>query len=210
MITIGEKIKESRKTKNLTQQNLADKLNVSRSAVSNWEIGRNYPDIQMIVLISDLLDISLDQLLKGDEEVVEKIANDTKIRKKQSYKIKILYGLIAVIAFIGLYFGFLRFQNSDITSNSQIEAVEIFKNKIKVKINLPPYRSISGYMLANSKDPWELDISISTTLDFSMKNEETITIEIDDKDIEGIMGVNIVKQGSKIIKTIPVNNDNKK
>ncbi|MEG1047077.1 helix-turn-helix domain-containing protein [Carnobacterium sp.] len=210
MITIGEKIKESRKTKNLTQQNLADKLNVSRSAVSNWEIGRNYPDIQMIVLISDLLDISLDQLLKGDEEVVEKIANDTKMRKKQSYKIKILYGLIAVIAFIGLYFGFLRFQNSDITSNSQIESVEIFKNKIKVKTNLPPYRSISGYMLANSKDPWELDLSILTTLDFSMKNEEIITIEIDDKDIEGIMGVNIVKQGSKIIKTIPINNDNKK
>lgn len=38
MITIGEKIKESRKIKNLTQQNFADKLNVSRSAVSNWEI----------------------------------------------------------------------------------------------------------------------------------------------------------------------------
>lgn len=109
-----------------------------------------------------------------------------------------------------MYFGFLRFQNSDITSNSQIESVEIFKNKIKVKTNLSPYRSISGYMLANSKDTWELDLSISTTLDFSMKNEETLTIEIDDKDIEGIMGVNIVKQGSKIIKTIPVNNDKKK
>lgn len=88
MITIGEKIKESRKTKNLTQQNLADKLNVSRSAVSNWEIGRNYPDIQMIVLISDLLDISLDQLLKGDEEVVGKIANDTKMRKNKVIKSK--------------------------------------------------------------------------------------------------------------------------
>lgn len=42
-----------------------------------------------------------------------------------------------------------------------------------------------------------------------MKNEETITIEIDDKDIEGIMGVNIVKQGSKIIKIVPVNNTEK-
>ena len=67
MMNIGEKIKEKRSSMNLTQQELAAQLNVSRSTVSNWEVGRNYPDIEMIVNISNLLDVSLDVLLKGDD-----------------------------------------------------------------------------------------------------------------------------------------------
>jgi transcriptional regulator with XRE-family HTH domain len=43
-------------------------LNISRSAVSSWEVGRNYPDLETIILISDLLEISLDELLREDEE----------------------------------------------------------------------------------------------------------------------------------------------
>ncbi|WP_430289574.1 helix-turn-helix domain-containing protein, partial [Sporosarcina gallistercoris] len=59
IMLIGDKIKEARNKKRMTQQDLADLLNISRSAISNWEVGRNYPDLDMIVQLSDILEISL-------------------------------------------------------------------------------------------------------------------------------------------------------
>lgn len=68
---VGSKIKKNRLKKEWTQEQLAKQLNVSRSAVSGWEIGRNYPDLEMIILISDLFDISLDKLLREDKEMTK-------------------------------------------------------------------------------------------------------------------------------------------
>ncbi|EGO7791276.1 helix-turn-helix transcriptional regulator, partial [Enterococcus faecalis] len=61
---IGEKIKIARNNKDFTQEELANQLNVSRTAVSNWENGRNYPDLKILIQISDTLNISIDKLLK--------------------------------------------------------------------------------------------------------------------------------------------------
>lgn len=83
---IGEQIKKRRQELNMTQEDLAQKLNVARSTISNWEIGRNYPDIQLIVSISDALDLSLDTLLREESDIVQEIANDTRIRKSQTRK----------------------------------------------------------------------------------------------------------------------------
>ena len=69
-MNLGEQIKNRRKELNITQEELAKKLNVTRSAVSNWETEKNYPDLQTIVYISDELNISLDVLLKGDRKLV--------------------------------------------------------------------------------------------------------------------------------------------
>lgn len=85
MVAIGERIKESRKQKALTQQELAEQLNVSRSAVSNWEVGRNYPDLDLIVRLSDLLEITLDHLLREDTVMVQEISAEQRrgvIRKR--------------------------------------------------------------------------------------------------------------------------------
>lgn len=65
---IGQEIKSKRTKLNITQEELAKRLNVTRAAISNWEVGRNYPDIQFLVKISDELNISLDQLLRGDKK----------------------------------------------------------------------------------------------------------------------------------------------
>lgn len=71
---IGEKIKEYRLRKELTQEQLGTLLNVSRSTISGWEVGRNYPDLRMIVTLSDLLEISLDTLLREDVSMVESVS----------------------------------------------------------------------------------------------------------------------------------------
>ena len=57
---IGDQIKQKRKELNMTQEDLAKQLNVSRSTISNWEINRNYPDINSIVSLSTILEIPLD------------------------------------------------------------------------------------------------------------------------------------------------------
>lgn len=56
----GDQIRNIRKKENLTQEQFAIKLNVSRQAVSNWENSKNLPDIGMLILMSDVFQISLD------------------------------------------------------------------------------------------------------------------------------------------------------
>ncbi|MBR3349429.1 MAG: helix-turn-helix transcriptional regulator, partial [Solobacterium sp.] len=62
-MTFGEKLKEARKTAGLSQEQLAEKLSVSRSAVAKWEADLGMPDIANLKAMAQLLDISIDYLL---------------------------------------------------------------------------------------------------------------------------------------------------
>lgn len=99
-MNIGDKIKEQRLRKEITQEQLSALLNVSRSTVSSWEVGRNYPDLETIVAISDLFGISLDNLLREDTTMTKNLSN--KLRWNGRYK-KIL--LVIGILFL-IYAGF--------------------------------------------------------------------------------------------------------
>lgn len=63
---VSTQIKEHRNSQGLTQEQLAEKVYVSRQTISNWETGKNYPDLQSLLLLSTVFDITLDQLVKGD------------------------------------------------------------------------------------------------------------------------------------------------
>ncbi len=69
-MSISEKIQQLRKSNGLSQEQLAEKLNVSRQAISKWESGASFPDVEKIVLISELFKVSTDYLMK-DENTVE-------------------------------------------------------------------------------------------------------------------------------------------
>uniref|UniRef100_UPI00405771F7 helix-turn-helix domain-containing protein n=1 Tax=Acetatifactor sp. TaxID=1872090 RepID=UPI00405771F7 len=72
---IGKQIRKYRTVKNMSQEELAEKIFVSRQTISNWENDKNYPDIKSLLLLSSLFDISLDTLVKGDlEEMKEQIS----------------------------------------------------------------------------------------------------------------------------------------
>ena len=94
---IGKRIRSRRMEMNMTQDELAEKLLVSRPAVSNWETGKNYPDLQIIVMLSEVLDVSLDDLLKGDANVVEQITKDTRESGKLRKRIRVLIGIVAIL-----------------------------------------------------------------------------------------------------------------
>ncbi len=69
---LGKQIKKYRTEANLSQEELADKVFVSRQTVSNWENDKNCPDIKSLVLLSEIFQISLDNLIKGDLERMKK------------------------------------------------------------------------------------------------------------------------------------------
>ena len=74
-MSISENLQILRKSKNMSQEELAEKLNVSRQAVSKWESGSGYPETEKIISICEIFDCSMDELVKG------KIADDIKAEK---------------------------------------------------------------------------------------------------------------------------------
>ncbi|MGN4543350.1 helix-turn-helix domain-containing protein [Bacillus cereus] len=74
----SERLKEEREKRNWSQNDLAEKLHVSRQSVSKWETGKNYPSIEIIIHLSDLCGITIDELLRSDEELTQKIIEDSK------------------------------------------------------------------------------------------------------------------------------------
>lgn len=75
-MTLGEKLKEARKQVGLSQEELSEKLGVSRSAVAKWETDKGIPDIDNLKNISKLLNVSLDYLLDDGEKIDELVMRE--------------------------------------------------------------------------------------------------------------------------------------
>ena len=152
---IGARIKVERQKHNLTQSQLAEKLNVSRSAVSGWEVGRNYPDLRMIVTISDLFGLSLDELLREENKMITKI--DRQLKFSKVYKV-ILVVLVGLSFAVGVYGSLKNYQTQrakpiPITNFSQVEIVKEDQGDQK-----KPVLVIKGAAnLAAKTDIWEVE-----------------------------------------------------
>lgn len=78
-MTIGQQLKEARIKSNMTQEEVAAKIYVSRQSISNWENGKTYPDIISVIKLSDLYQVSLDKLLKGSDNFMKHLDESTDI-----------------------------------------------------------------------------------------------------------------------------------
>ncbi len=78
---LSSQIKKYRAEKNLSQEELAEKVYVSRQTISNWENEKSYPDIHSLVLLSTVFEVSLDQLIKGDIEEMRKEIKEDEIKR---------------------------------------------------------------------------------------------------------------------------------
>lgn len=85
-MNIGQRIADIRKENNLTQEEFGDIFYVTRQTVSNWETEKNYPDLKILVDISDHFQISLDQLLKEDPDMIERIDRERFLGKLKREK----------------------------------------------------------------------------------------------------------------------------
>ena len=70
---IGKHIKQYREQKDMTQEALADRLSVTRQAVSNWECGKTQPDIETLHRIADVLDITVEELIYTTRQVTKTV-----------------------------------------------------------------------------------------------------------------------------------------
>ena len=94
---IGNIIKDARKKSSMTQEEAAEKLCISRQTISNWENGKTLPDIVSVIKMSDLYQISLDELLKGDTRMIKKVERDEKEKKFYRAMITSIIGLLFLL-----------------------------------------------------------------------------------------------------------------
>ena len=96
-MTLGEKLRNARKQEGLTQEQLSEKLGISRSAVAKWETDNGIPDISNLIALSDEFGLSLDELIKEDTTVKKKIIADSSAKK---WHILVIMYLLAIVAYV--------------------------------------------------------------------------------------------------------------
>ena len=154
---IGKQIKKYRKEMELSQDELAEKIFVSRQTISNWENNKNYPDVKSLLLLSSLFNVSLDILIKGDlEEMKEKIkTEDIAGFKRESNIFSILLlctillpvPLVVSIGYTGLGIWGL------IAIVTMYYAIRV--EKLKKNFNIQTYREILAFLDEKNMDELE-------------------------------------------------------
>lgn len=153
---IGSKLKQARLKSELTQEKVSNILNVSRSTISSWEVGRSYPDLESLVLLSDLYNISLDSLLREDSDMIKKLSLDSRIINKIN---KFIYYL-PIISFIVLLSSIFYINIGNSTYNKLCEQmyeemkvlslkydmtkVSNYKNELENILNKNEFKSIKA------------------------------------------------------------------
>lgn len=144
---LGNKIKYYRGEKEFSQEELAERVYVSRQTISNWENNKSYPDINSIVLLSEVFEISIDNLIKGDVEQMKKEINSEEVKKLNFYAtmmaILILVAtilLMPMLKFIGLY-GFIPY--FVLVGGAMFFAIKV--DKIKKDNDIQTYKEIVAF-----------------------------------------------------------------
>lgn len=110
----NKKLQELRKQKGITQEEVAEKLFVSRTAVSKWESGRGYPNIESLKAISKLFDVTIDELLSG-EELLTISEEDNK--NKELHIRDLVFGVLDIGAIILLFLPFFGQKSQEAIHN---------------------------------------------------------------------------------------------
>lgn len=144
---LGNHIKHYRNEKCLSQDELAERVYVTRQTISNWENNKNYPDINSIVLLSEVFEISIDNLIKGDLEQMKKEINSEEVKKLNFYSLMMailmiaaIISLVPLIKFIGVYAFIVYFA---LLACALVFALKI--EKIKKNNDIQTYKEILAF-----------------------------------------------------------------
>lgn len=101
---LGQQLKAHRKELGISQDELAEKIFVSRQSISNWENNKTYPDIHTLLLLAETFDVSLDELIKGDvEEMKEEINAQERAGFNRDSVCFAIFGIVTVLSIAPLY-----------------------------------------------------------------------------------------------------------
>ena len=154
---LGKHIRKYRNDLSLSQDELAEKVFVSRQTISNWENDKSYPDVKSLCLLSEIFQVSLDQLIKGDvEKMREKINQEDKRRWEQLSGVFTVLFLVMIITPIPLVH-FLGYLGIGIWVVLMIltMVVAVLVEKLKKEFDIQTYREITAFM--DGKDLSEIE-----------------------------------------------------
>ena len=101
---LGKQIKMYRLENKLSQEELANRIYVSRQTISNWGNDKSYPDINSLVLLSEVFKVSLDKLIKGDIEIMKDVIQKEEVDKMNHYgKIYTIMLIVTVVSAVPLF-----------------------------------------------------------------------------------------------------------
>lgn len=101
---LGKQIKMHRQEAGLSQEELANRVYVSRQTILNWENDKSYPDVNSLVLLSEIFQISLDKLIKGDIGVMKEVIQKEEIEKMKRYgRIYTIMLIVTVVSAVPLF-----------------------------------------------------------------------------------------------------------
>lgn len=113
----NERLKKEQEKRGWSQTDLAEEIHVSRQSVSKWETGKNYPSIEIIIVLSDLFGITIDEMLRSDKELKEQVIQDSKKlaypKWKTFFDSVFMLGVFLLLAKL-LIFGLNYFVGTDI------------------------------------------------------------------------------------------------
>ena len=154
---IGNRIKLHRASLNLSQEELAEQVYVTRQTLSNWENGKTYPDINSLLRLSGVFGVTLDELVKGDiPKMKEQIKQSDIIEfKRASYILTVMY-LVMVVSALPLW-SYLKITGIVIwgiwTAASLLYAFHV--EKLKKRHNIQTYKEIQAFMDGTRLDELE-------------------------------------------------------
>ena len=151
---IGKQIKKYRTEMKFSQEELSEKIFVSRQTISNWENNKNYPDVKSLLLLSSLFNVSLDILIKGDlEEMKEQIKKEDIDKFKRDGNIFTILFILTMVSVVPLMkfmekYGFVIW--SIIAIASMYYAIKVDKHK--KNNNIQTYREIVAFLDGKNLD----------------------------------------------------------
>lgn len=152
---IGKQIKKYRTEMKFSQEELSEKIFVSRQTISNWENSKNYPDVKSLLLLSSLFNVSLDILIKGDlEEMKEEIKKEDIDKFKRDSNIFTILFILTIVSvvplmkFVGKEYGVVIW--SIILISSMYYAIKVEKHK--KSNNIQTYREIVTFLDGKNLD----------------------------------------------------------
>ena len=147
-MNVGARIKKYREKQNISQDELAMKVFVSRQTISNWETNKSYPDIKSLTMLSNIFHVTLDDFIKGDIEEMKRIVSKEKIEKfnimSYIFLVEMLivmlsaYPLFTLDGYIGVIIWALFFVITFVTA--------IVIEKFKKKNDIQTYKEIIAFM----------------------------------------------------------------
>lgn len=147
-MNLGTQIKKYRAEFSLSQDELAEKLFVTRQSISNWENDKTYPDIKSLVLLSEVFSVSLDQLVKGDVDEMKKEINEqeqVRFQKEGTVLAIIMFVLLLVpvpLAKFGGWIGLAVYVVLAVAGFTYALKVE----KHKKQLDIQTYKEIVAFM----------------------------------------------------------------